>query len=137
MTEALRDYWNTYFKAGSFWRNLSIVMSGTALAQVISFAMMPIISRLFTAEDFGVFGTFQSILGIASAGITLQYIQAIVLPKEKKDAINVFFVSTLSVALIAMILFAISALLQNQVLDVIHLPAIWYVYLAILASFVA
>jgi O-antigen/teichoic acid export membrane protein len=112
-------------------------MSGTALAQVISFAMMPIISRLFTAEDFGVFGTFQSILGIASAGITLQYIQAIVLPKEKKDAINVFFVSTLSVALIAMILFAISALLQNQVLDVIHLPAIWYVYLAILASFVA
>jgi O-antigen/teichoic acid export membrane protein len=137
MTEVLRGYWNTYFKTGSFLRNLSIVMSGTALAQVISFAMMPVISRLFSAEDFGVFGTFQSILGVISAGITLQYIQAIVLPKEKKDAINVFFASAISVVLIAVILFAASVLFQGHVLDVINLPAIWYVYLAILASFVA
>jgi O-antigen/teichoic acid export membrane protein len=99
--------------------------------------MMPVISRLFTAEDFGVFGTFQSILGVISAGITLQYIQAIVLPKEKKDAINVFFASAISVALIAAILFAASVLFQGYVLDVINLPAIWYVYLIILASFVA
>jgi O-antigen/teichoic acid export membrane protein len=137
MTEVLRGYWNTYFKTGSFLRNLSIVMSGTALAQVIGFAMMPVISRLFTAEDFGVFGTFQSILGVISAGITLQYIQAIVLPKEKKDAINVFFASAISVALIAAILFAASAFFQGYVLDVINLPAIWYVYLSVLASFVA
>jgi O-antigen/teichoic acid export membrane protein len=137
MTEVFRGYWNTYFKTGSFLRNLSIVMSGTALAQVIGFAMMPVISRLFTAEDFGVFGTFQSILGVISAGITLQYIQAIVLPKEKKDAINVFFASAISVALIAAILFAASVLFQGYVLDVINLPAIWYVYLIILASFVA
>jgi O-antigen/teichoic acid export membrane protein len=137
MTEVFRGYWNTYFKSGSFLRNLSIVMSGTALAQVIGFAMMPVISRLFTAEDFGVFGTFQSILGVISAGITLQYIQAIVLPKEKKDAINVFFASAISVALIAAILFAASAFFQGYVLDVINLPAIWYVYLSVLASFVA
>lgn len=112
-------------------------MSGTALAQLICFAMIPIISRLFTADDFGVFGTFQSILSVLSAGITLQYIQAIVLPKNKKDAINVFFVATISVVLIAVILFAASAFFQGHVLNVINLPGIWYVYLAILASFVA
>jgi O-antigen/teichoic acid export membrane protein len=137
MSEVLRGYWNTYFKAGSFLRNLSIVMSGTALAQIFSFAMMPVISRLFTAEDFGVFGTFQSILGVVSAGITLQYIQAIVLPKEKKDAINVFFASVIAVVLIAVILFVASVLFQDHVLGVINLPAIWYVYLAILASLIA
>ena len=137
MNKALHDYWNIYFRRGSFLRNLSIVMSGTAVAQIIGFVMMPVISRLFTAEDFGVFATFQSIIGVISAGITLQYIQAIVLPKEKKDAINVAFASLISVALIAVILLAVSVLFQGHVLNTIALPAIGYVYLAILASFVA
>jgi lipopolysaccharide exporter len=137
MTEDFRRYWNTYFKVGSFLRNLSIVMSGTALAQVISFAVMPVISRLFTAEDFGIFGTFQSIVGVVSAGITLQYIQAIVLPKEKQNSINVFYASFISVILLTILLFLIIFFFGKHILPYVSLPSVWYVYFVILASFVA
>lgn len=68
-------------------------MTGTAVAQAIGFTLTPLISRLFSPSDFGVFGSFNSVAGIISAGATLQYTQAIMLPKKKEDAAHLFFVS--------------------------------------------
>ena len=45
-------------KKSSFVKNVLVVMSGTAAAQIIGFALTPIISRLFSPSDFGVFGSF-------------------------------------------------------------------------------
>ena len=73
-------------RKSSFVKNVFVVMSGTAVAQALGFAMSPIISRLFSPSDFGTFGTFNSIATIIGAGATLQYTQAIMLPKEKEDA---------------------------------------------------
>ena len=64
-------------------------MALTALDQVIGFTLAPIISRLFTSSDFGVFGSFNAIAGFIGAGVTLQYPQAIMLPKEKTDVIKI------------------------------------------------
>lgn len=86
----------TRLKASAFVKNVLIVMSGTTAAQVISFALTPVISRLFTPSDFGVFGSFSAVAHVIAAGVTLEYSQAIMLPKEKENAINLFFVSCLS-----------------------------------------
>lgn len=71
-------------------------MTGTTAAQAIGFALTPLISRLFSPADFGVFGSFNSVATIVAAGATLQYSQAIMLPKEKEDSLNLFFVSCFS-----------------------------------------
>lgn len=71
-------------------------MSGTGVAQVVSFALIPIISRLFDPADFGVFGSFNSVLSVLAAIVTFQYAQAIMLPKKDEDAANVFAVSILA-----------------------------------------
>jgi hypothetical protein len=73
-------------KNSAFVKNVLVVMSGTALAQVLSFALSPIISRLYSPADFGVFGSFTAILGLVGAGITLEYSQALMLPKKKDEA---------------------------------------------------
>jgi O-antigen/teichoic acid export membrane protein len=70
-------------------------MTGTALAQVIGFALSPLISRLFSPDDFGVFGSFGAISGVIGAGATLEYTQAIMLPKRDDDAISLFVVACL------------------------------------------
>ena len=85
----------------AFVKNVFIVMSGTAVAQIIGFALTPIISRLYSPTDFGVFGSFNAVLAVFAAGVALDYPQALMLPKENKDAINLFFVSCLSTVLIA------------------------------------
>jgi len=84
-----------------FIKNLLVLMTGTAVAQVIGFALSPVISRLFTPADFGVFGTFSSVLGVLAAAITLEYTQAIFLQKEETDAINLFALSCICTAIIS------------------------------------
>lgn len=73
----------------SFVRNSLIVMSGSALAQVLGYALSIIISRLYTPAEFGVYGAFSAVLGVIAAGITLDYSLAIMLPKEKKRRLTI------------------------------------------------
>lgn len=94
-------------KHSTFFKNILIVMTGTVVAQAIGFLLSPIISRLFSPSDFGVFGSFYSVLGIITAGVTLQYSQAIILPKEKENAINLFFVSCFCTFFVSCILLAL------------------------------
>lgn len=82
-------------KNSTFFKNVLIVMSGTAFAQLISFSLSPIISRLFSPSDFGIFGSFSAVSSVIAAGVTLDYSQAIMLPKEKEKAIHLFALSCL------------------------------------------
>jgi O-antigen/teichoic acid export membrane protein len=128
---------SSHFREGTFLRNLSVVMTGTAIAQLISFAMMPIVSRLFTPEDFGIFGSYNSVLGVLSAGVTLQYAQAIVLPKYKEEGINLFFVSFLSVVVVTA-MFAMAVLLfPAAAQNLINAPSGWFLILLVIATLVA
>lgn len=95
-------------KKSSFLKNFLIVMGGTAIAQVIAYALSPIISRLFTPEDFGIFGSFSAVATIIGALLTLDYSQASMLPKEKHDAINLYCLSVIFTITITLIVSAIS-----------------------------
>ncbi|MCI4444844.1 MAG: oligosaccharide flippase family protein [Candidatus Aminicenantes bacterium] len=91
-------------KESSFLKNIMIVMGGTAAAQIISYSLSPIISRLFTPLDFGIFGSFSAVAGIIGSLITLDYSQALMLPKEKSEAINLFSLSIASTVIICFII---------------------------------
>ncbi len=89
-------------KTSIFFKNILVVMAGTGIAQVISIGLAPVISRLFTPSDFGIAGSFGAIAGIIAAGVTLEYSQAIMLPKEREDALGLLaisFVCTFAVSL--------------------------------------
>jgi O-antigen/teichoic acid export membrane protein len=69
-----------------FVRNVAVVASGTAGAQVIVIAFSPIITRLYGPETFGILGTFMAIVAVITPIAALSYPIAIVLPKEDSDA---------------------------------------------------
>ena len=72
-----------------FGRNVLTLMTGTTIAQAIPVAITPILTRLYTPEDFGllaVFVAFSTILGSISSG---RYELAIMLPENDEDAINI------------------------------------------------
>jgi lipopolysaccharide exporter len=81
-------------------------MSGTAVAQIIAFALSPVISRLFSPTDFGIAGSFASVVNVLSTVVTLQYSQAIILPKTNEDAINLLGVSCFTTLLISLLCLA-------------------------------
>jgi len=123
-------------KNSVFIKNILIVMTGTALAQVIGFALTPVISRLFTPEDFGIFGSFSAVVGVFSAGITLDYSQAIMLPKEKHDALDLFFISCIS-TIILTVIFALACLVApSHLMEVVKAPDVLVLLLIIFAIFI-
>ena len=82
-------------------------MTGTTIAQAIPIAISPILTRIYTPEDFGVFALFIAISAIFSSIVNGRYELAIMLPKKDEDAINIFalsFIITASVSLMLLIL---------------------------------
>jgi O-antigen/teichoic acid export membrane protein len=93
-------------KTSVFFKNILVVMAGTGIAQIISIGLSPVISRLFTPSDFGIAGSFGAIAGMIAAAVTLEYSQAIMLPKEREDALGLLaisFVCTAAVSLATLI----------------------------------
>jgi len=67
-------------------RNILTVVTGTAGAQAITLAFMPVITRIYGPEAYGVLGTFLSVTMMLIPVAALTYPIAIVLPKRDGDA---------------------------------------------------
>jgi len=68
-------------------------MTGTAIAQVITILSIPILTRLFTPDDFGVFAIFVGLSSLLSSISGGRYELAIMLPKKDLNAYHLFIVS--------------------------------------------
>lgn len=95
-----------------FGKNVITLVTGTSIAQAIPIAIAPILSRLFTPTDFGVFALYSAIVLVATAIATGRYELAITLPAEDKDALHLFVLSLL-IALFVSILLLIVVVLFN------------------------
>jgi O-antigen/teichoic acid export membrane protein len=117
-------------KSSAFFKNFLVIMSGTAIAQLIGFALTPVISRFFDPADFGVFGSFTSVLCVVGAGVTLQYSQALMLPKDDSEAANVFAVSMISVLFFTLCAILAVCLFPKTFLSLFKAPACtWLLWL--------
>ncbi len=104
------------FARGSFLRNVTTLSSGSAIGNVILLLSMPVISRIYEPDAFGVFSLFLSLFSIVSVFATLNLQVALPLPKREGTAINlaaastcflVFFSALLALSLV---LFSVSGL---------------------------
>ena len=73
-----------------FSKNVLTLVSGTAIAQIIPIAISPVLTRIYTPEEFGIYAIFTSIVIIFSVISNGRYELAIVLPEKDEDAINIF-----------------------------------------------
>jgi len=84
---------SVYFKVGNpmsnFITNVLKLVSGSVASQVLSILLIPIITRIYNPDDFGIFQLFMSISGILVIVSTFSYQLAIMLPKTEEDAANV------------------------------------------------
>lgn len=74
---------------GSFTRGVAILLGGTAGAQSLSVLAAPLLTRLYTPEDYGTLAVFTGLLALIGALSTLYYIVAIPLPEEDAEAANI------------------------------------------------
>lgn len=90
-----------------FARSVSILAGGTAAGQAIIVAASPILTRLYSPEDFGVLAVFASLLAILGVIASLRYDLAIPLPETDEEAVNITLLSLAIVMLIALLTAAV------------------------------
>ncbi len=76
-------------KLNSFVKNILKIFTGSLIVKLIGFASLAVLARLYSPEDFGFLELALSIAGIALAFSSLRYEQAIVIPENDEDAVNI------------------------------------------------
>lgn len=84
-----------------FMKSLSILVAGTAMSNLLLLLTTPIVTRLYTPEQYGVFSLYLSILYSISVIASLMYDQAVPLPKEDQDGWDTLILSLLLVILMS------------------------------------
>lgn len=91
----------------TFIKNGLTLSGGVALAQVVPFLFYPLLSRLFTAEEFGLLATLTSITGLLSVLGSGKYENGILVADTKKEAADLAVLSivlTIGVMLVSWVL---------------------------------
>jgi teichuronic acid exporter len=69
----------------SYWRDVAWQSSGASLAQLVGIAGLPVLTRLYTPEDFAVQSLFLQVVTYATALVTWRYEYFVQLPKLDDD----------------------------------------------------
>lgn len=122
---------------GSFVKNVSVLAGGTAFAQLITITILPILTRLYSPEDFSVLAVYSSLVALISVVSCLRLEIAIPIPKEDKDAAALLFLSLFSVVGITILTVIGVVFLSNQIEKVTDGQLIGYMWLIPLSVFFA
>lgn len=79
-----------------FLKSVSILVGGTAFAQLVGILILPIVTRIYSPEDFSKFAVFSSVIAIISTIACLRFEIAIPMPKTEKQALHLLLLSLLS-----------------------------------------
>lgn len=106
-----------------FIKSLSVLMAGTALSNLFIFITIPVLTRLYTPEEFGHLSVFLSIVYTLQIIASLRYETAIPLPEKTVDAFHLFVLSIIFVCctslltFIVVLLFPIASIFSMPELD--------------------
>lgn len=96
-------------------------MFGTFVAQLIPVVMQPVLKRLFTPEQFGVFDLYLKALGILFVFFTFKYEIGVVLPKNRVKSLLLINVSIIISLISTVLLYIIVLLFGNEFLKLVEI----------------
>ncbi|MBV7309558.1 oligosaccharide flippase family protein [Acinetobacter sp. CWB-G5] len=106
--KSLLDKVNAKLNAqGGFLKAVSVLVGGTAFAQLIGFLCLPILTRLYTPEDYSVLGVYVAIVAILAVISCLRFDIAIPIPENENDGKALLLLSFLSNTIFSIILYVV------------------------------
>lgn len=100
-----------------FVKNSATLLSSNVIAQIIALAIYPLITRMYSPDDFGEFSLFLTIAGVLSIISTGRYESAILLPKDDSKARAVFQLCIKLSLYVFVILFPISFFIKKPIAE--------------------
>lgn len=105
-----------------FLKNVSLLAGSTAIGQALLIAVSPILTRLYTADDFGILAIYGSLLSISAVAVALRYDIAIPLPKRTDHAVNLLVLALGGVLFMSGSVGAIFWTFRHSVSELLKVP---------------
>lgn len=98
-------------------RKVTILLSGSLIAQLLPLLSAPLLTRIYSPEAFGEFGFFVAIASILGALANLKFEHAILIAKNSVVAFHVLLLALISTCFISLTLFLSFLFVPNNVFD--------------------
>src|SRR5690606_12731715 len=79
--------------ASAVFKGMITLALGSGGARLIGLAAIPLLSRLYSPEDFGLLAVFSSMVLILAPLVSLRYVLALPLPRRDGTALNLLALS--------------------------------------------
>lgn len=106
----------------NFISNVLKLISGTIIAQIIGIVLIPIITRLYSPSDYGIFQLFLSTSSILAIISCYSYQLSIMLPKEDEDSVNIVSLCIILVILNSFFFGIIIFFFSDWISELLHAP---------------
>jgi len=104
-----------WVQSGGFLRNVLALTTGTALSQAIMLLALPLLTRLYTPEDFGALAEFTVVSTTLCTLACMGYEPAIVLPRRESSAISLWVLCVINGLVISGICWLILAIWLDDI----------------------
>ncbi len=119
-----------------FAKNVLTLMTGTAIAQIIPIVISPVLTRIFSPEEFGVFAVYTSVVFIVASFSCGKYELAIMLPKEEKSSFNLTVLSIIICSVVTIISLFPFVIFHSEIATLLQSEAVGdYLYFAPISIF--
>jgi O-antigen/teichoic acid export membrane protein len=121
-----------FLPKSEFSKNIVTMLTGNVFAQLIPLLLTPILSRIFSVEEFGLFAFYSTLVNFFLVIAAGRYEMAILLPKEESKAYHVFTLCLSITTLLCLFLFAATYFFEDQIISFLHKDDLksWLLWLA-------
>lgn len=134
----MRAFVARWMRSGSFIRNVMLLTGGTAFAQGLAVLALPLLTRLYSPEDFGLLSVYVAVIGIVTVVSCFRYNIAIPLPEDDVDGIALLVVSLIAATGLSALLTLLVTLASEQTAALLGQPGLEpYLWMVPLGVFVA
>lgn len=102
-----------------FAKNIITLMMGTGIAQAIPIALSPLLTRMYSPEDFGLFALYTGLSTILLVFATGKYELAIMLPLKDSDALDIVKLISFITIVISFLIFLVVWLFNKKICDIL------------------
>ncbi|MBF8224516.1 lipopolysaccharide biosynthesis protein [Halomonas sp. 328] len=124
--------------ASSVFKGMAVLAVGSGIARVVGIAAIPVLTRLYSPEDFGALSVFSALISIISPLLTLRYVLAIPLPNHDGMAFNLLVFSSGIMLGFMLLISALLLVFGEHVLAIFSMeilaPWWWLISIALLTS---
>lgn len=117
-----------------FIKNVIKLTSSSVVAQIFGILLIPIITRFYGPNDFGIFQLITSISGVIAGISCLAYYFSIMLPKEEEDSANIFVLCITLIILTSIISGFIFFIFSDWIWNFLKVPMVsdYWIFLPII-----